>query len=173
MGGKTGLYLIPPQKPFVDLCTGIPARTDTARCLTARYGQTTLSNHRAERSGVLLIKEATKKGYKEALPGDTVDLGYAGSNTRRGRVGRDIAHTLETSCIQGIVENGGRIRRLMPRECLRLQGFEEWQIDRILAIQSDAQAYKQAGNSVTVNVIEAIAKRIQAVDEELKAGAAA
>ena len=51
--------------------------------------------------------------------------------------------------------------------------FEEWQIDRILAIQSDAQAYKQAGNSVTVNVIEAIAKRIQAVDEELKAGAAA
>jgi len=173
MGGKTGLYLIPPKKPFVDLCTGIPARTDTARCLTARYGQTTLSNHRAERSGVLLIKEATKKGYKEALPGDTVDLGYAGSNTRRGRVGRDIAHTLETSCIQGIVENGGRIRRLMPRECLRLQGFEEWQIDRILAIQSDAQAYKQAGNSVTVNVIEAIAKRIQAVDEELKAGAAA
>ena len=61
----------------------------------------------------------------------------------------------------------------MPRECLRLQGFEEWQIDRILAIQSDAQAYKQAGNSVTVNVIEAIAKRIQAVDEELKAETAA
>ena len=54
-----------------------------------------------------------------------------------------------------------------------MQGFDEWQIDRILAIQSDAQAYKQAGNSVTVNVIEAIAKRIQAVDEELKAGAAA
>lgn len=173
MGGRTGLYIIPPKEPFVDLCAGIPARTDNARCLTARYGQTTLSNHRAERSGVLLIKEATKKGYKEALPGDTVDLGYAGSNTRRGRVGRDIAHTLETSCIQWIVENGGRIRRLMPRECLRLQGFEEWQIDRILAIQSDAQAYKQAGNSVTVNVIEAIAKRIQAVDEELKAGAAA
>lgn len=71
------------------------------------------------------------------------------------------------------MENGGRIRRLMPRECLRLQGFEEWQIDRILAIQSDAQAYKQAGNSVTVNVIEAIALRIRVVDEELKSGAAA
>ena len=158
---------------LVDLCSGHPKQTDAARCLTARYGQTTLSNRKGERSGVLLIKEATKKGYKEALPGDTVDLGYAGSNTRRGRVGCDIAHTLETSCIQGIVENGGRIRRLMPRECLRLQGFEEWQIDRILAIQSDAQAYKQAGNSVTVNVIEAIAKRIRTVDEELKAGAAA
>ena len=43
----------------------------------------------------------------------------------------------------------------------------------ILAIQSDAQAYKQAGNSVTANVIEAIGRRIQEVDAELKAGAAA
>ena len=74
---------------------------------------------------------------------------------------------------KGSWKNGGRIRRLMPRECLRLQGFEEWQIDRILAIQSDAQAYKQAGNSVTVHVIEAIARRIRAVDEELKEGTAA
>ncbi len=97
-----------------------------------------------------------------------MDLGYAGSNTRRGRVGHDIAHTLETDCIQGIVERGGRIRRLMPRECLRLQGLEDGQIDKILAITSDAQAYKQAGNSVTVNVIEAIGHRIREVDEELR-----
>ena len=198
MGGKTGLYLVGFNRKegivsgrdtavalnasdfrginrnqtqnavFVDLSVGQPERTDTARCLTARYAQATLSNHRAERSGVLLIKEATKRGYKEASPGDTVDLGYAGSNTRRGRVGHDIAHTLETSSIQGIVEHGGRIRRLMPRECLRLQGFEEDQIDRLLAITSDAQAYKQAGNSVTVNVIEAIGRRIRAVDEQLR-----
>ena len=174
MGGKTGLYLLPPEgAAFVDLCAGAPQRTEQARCLTARYGQTSLSNHRGERSGVLLIKEATQKGYKEAGPGDTVDLGYAGSNTRRGRVGRDIAHTLETSCIQGVVERGGRIRRLTPRECLRLQGFEDSQIDRILAITSDAQAYKQAGNSVTVTVIEAIGRRLRAVDEELRGDKAA
>ena len=116
---------------------------------------------------------SSRKPRRKAIRKQILDLGFSGSNTRRGRVGQDIAHTLETSCIQGIVERGGRIRRLMPRECLRLQGFDEWQIDRILAIQSDAQAYKQAGNSVTVNVIEAIAKRIQTVDEELKAGAAA
>lgn len=132
------------------------------------YGQTTLSTHPRERSGVLYIKEATKKGWKAAYPGDTVDLGYAGSNTRRGRVGHDIAHTLETSSIQGIVERGGRIRRLMPRECFRLQGFEDEQIDKILAITSDAQAYKQAGNGVTVNVVEAIGRRIRAVDEQLR-----
>ena len=69
----------------------------------------------------------------------------------------------------GVVRHG-RIRRLMPRECLRLQGFPDDMIDRILAITSDAQAYKQAGNSVTVNVIEAIGRRIKAVDDELKGG---
>ena len=61
----------------------------------------------------------------------------------------------------------------MPRECLRLQGFEDEQIDKILAINSDAQAYKQAGNSVTVTVSEAIGRRIRAVDEELRKEAAA
>ena len=160
MGGKTGLYLI-------DLCKGKPEQTEVARCITARYGQTTLSTHQRERSGVLLIKEDTKCGYKEAAPGDTVNLGFL-SCVRRGRVGKDIAFTLESSSTQGIVERGGRIRRLMPRECLRLQGFEDEQIDKILAITSDAQAYKQAGNSVTVNVIEAIGRRIRAVDEELR-----
>ena len=64
----------------------------------------------------------------------------------------------------------GRIRRLMPRECLRLQGFAEDQIDRLLAVSSDAQAYRQAGNSVTVPVVEAIARKLRAVDERLKAG---
>ena len=165
MGGKTGLYLIPPEAAFVDLSVGEPRRTDTARCLTARYGQTTLSNHRAERSGVLLIKEGTKQGYAEAAPGDSVDLGFPNSRTRAGRVSK-LAH--DAASVQGIVERGGRIRRLMPRECLRLQGFAEDQIDRLLAITSDAQAYKQAGTSVTVNVIEAIGRRIRAVDEQLR-----
>ncbi len=118
----------------------------------------------------LLIKEATKSGYKEATPEDSVDLSFGGSNTRRGRVGRDIAHTLDCGSTQGIVERGGRIRRLMPRECLRLQGFAEDQIDRLLAITSDAQAYKQAGNCVTVNVIEAIGRKLLAADNKLKEG---
>lgn len=160
MGGKTGLY-------FIDLCKGHPEITTEARCLTAKQDGS-LTNFKGQSSGVLYIKEATKKGFKEALPGDSVNLGYAGSNTRRGRVGHDIAHTLETSCAQGIVERGGRVRRLMPRECLRLQGFSDEQIDKILAITSDAQAYKQAGNSVTVNVIEAIGRNLRAVHEELQ-----
>ena len=56
-----------------------------------------------------------------------------------------------------------RIRRLVPRECLRLQGFSDGQIDKLLAVTSDTQAYKQAGNAVTVNVIHALGLRLQAV----------
>ena len=162
-GGKTGLY-------FVDLSIGYPTVTNEARTLTARYGQTSLSHHRAERSGVLLIREPTKQGCCEAAPGDSIDLAFPNSKTRGGRA-KVAAH--DVGGVQGIVERGGRIRRLMPRECLRLQGFHEDEIDRLLAITSDAQAYKQAGNSVTVNVIEAIGRRIREVDEALRRGEAA
>ena len=175
-GGKIGLYLVHSKQTqsqnavFVDLCVGKPKLTENSRCLTSDYRKARMSNRSAEMSGVLLIKEATKKGYKEAAPGDSVKLGYTRGNTKRGRVGKAFAHTLDTSCAQGIVESGGRIRRLMPRECLRLQGFGEDQIDRLLAITSDAQAYKQAGNSVTVNVIEAIGRNLKAVHKELRGG---
>lgn len=47
-------------------------------------------------SGGVPIKEATKLGYKMAYPGDSIDLAYPQMNTRRGRVGRQIAHTLTT-----------------------------------------------------------------------------
>lgn len=56
------------------------------------------------------------------------------------------------------------IRKLTPRECWRLQGFPDWAFDKAREVNSDSQLYKQAGNSVTVNVIAAIAKRIKVED---------
>ena len=115
MGGKTGLYAVGFNRKegvtgeidtayalnasnfrglnrnqtqnavFVDMCYGDPKVTDMARCLTANYSKSRMSHRKAERSGVLLIQEATKKGYKEANVGDSVNLGFAGSKTRRGR----------------------------------------------------------------------------------------
>lgn len=79
--------------------------------------------------------------------------------------------TLTTKDRHGIMQ-AGRIRRLTPRECLRLQGWTDDRIDKVLAIQSDNQVYKQAGNGVTVNVVEAIGRRLAAVDAELNGGAA-
>ena len=54
----------------------------------------------------------------------------------------------------------GKVRKLTPRECWRLQGFPDWAFDKAQEVNSNSQLYKQAGNSVTVNVIEAIAKEL-------------
>ena len=67
------------------------------------------------------------------------------------------------------VWDGCRIRRLTPRECLRLQGWKDERIDLILPLHSDTQLYKQAGNGVTVNVVEAIGKRLAALHREATA----
>lgn len=58
------------------------------------------------------------------------------------------------------ITDGYRIRKLTPRECWRLQGFPDWAFDKAQEVNSNSQLYKQAGNSVTVSVIAAIAKRV-------------
>ncbi len=95
-----------------------------------------------------------------------MNISYPGNGKKRGRVGKGLSQTL-TCQPQGVMERYGRIRRLTPRECFRLQGFDEDQIDRVLAVVSDSQAYKQAGNSVTVNVVHAIGVRLHAIHESI------
>lgn len=107
------------------------------------------------------VKEATKQGYAEATIGDSINLSYPNSKTRRGRVGKQIANTLLTGESQGVVEPDFRIRVLTPREYWRLQGFPDWAFDKAQEVNSNSQLYKQAGNSVTVNVIAAIAKELK------------
>ena len=100
-----------------------------------------------------------------------INLSFPESKTRRGRVGKDLATTLETSCNQGTAFAGcGLIRRLTPRECWRLQGFTDEMFDKARAVNSDNQLYRQAGNSVTVPVIYAIGKQILAAQKALECG---
>lgn len=107
----------------------------------------------------VMVKEATKKGYDIATVGDSINIAQPNSKTRRGRVGHGIANTLVTGSEQTTLTNDGRIRMLTPRECWRLQAFPDELFDKVKdAGLSDSQLYKQAGNSVTVNVIEAISK---------------
>lgn len=177
----------------------------------------------------LPIKVNTKDGYQIAYPGDSIDTAYLGQNSRRGRVGNQVVHTLTTSQTQAYyfidmnpdpkvteiarcitarhasdISNRkgehsavfieeynltddeehplvvfvdkekkihiGRIRKLTPRECWRLQGFTDEQFDKVFATgMSDSQLYKQAGNAVTVNVISEIGKIIKQVNEHSKA----
>lgn len=108
----------------------------------------------------LKIREATTKGYAEAKVGDSVNIANINSKTKRGRVGNQIANTLLASEQQGVVGSDYRIRRLTPRECWRLQGFPDSAFDKAQVVTSNSQLYKQAGNSVTVNVIAEIAKKM-------------
>ena len=124
------------------------------------------------------VAEATKQGYSECRVGiDSVNLSVPGSKTRRGRVGRDVANTLDTSCNQGIFVQVSEeltiyavwyekyqcyiaIRKLTPKECFRLQGWTDDYFEKAEFVNSDSQLYKQAGNGVTVNVIRAIAEKL-------------
>lgn len=75
----------------------------------------------------------------------------------------DIAPTLTSNSYHenNHLSFGYRIRKLTPRECWRLQGFPDWAFDKAQEVNSNSQLYKQAGNSVTVNVIAAIAKEFR------------
>ena len=75
----------------------------------------------------------------------------------------DIAPTLTRNSYQenNYLSDGFRIRKLTPRECWRLQGFPDWAFDKAQEVNSNSQLYKQAGNSVTVSVIAAIAKELE------------
>jgi len=165
---------------------------------------------------ILRVKSATSVGYEEATYGDSVNLAQPNSDTRRGRVGKQKAQTLETSCNQGVIEpiftyeaanetvrrntfiegeikaldfynkavrdesptltdpkhnsvglfDGYRIRRLTPIECERLQGFPDdhtsfGNYDGEVKSMSRNQRYKQCGNAVTVDVVQAVAEQVK------------
>ena len=148
----------------------------------------------------VMIKNATKKGYDEAIDGDSVNLQYPNSSTRRGRAGHGVSQTLMANDSIGVVEgikvignympsnhdasrivdsdglaptvkeNHGtvtatnidfRIRKLTPKECWRLMGFDDEDFEKAERVPtSNTQLYKQAGNSIVVNVLEKIFKNL-------------
>ena len=123
-----------------------------------------------DRHGIAIeVKEATKQGYSECRVGiDSVNFSMP----------KEIANTLNTSCNQGIFVQVSEeltvyavwyekyqcyiaIRRLTPKECFRLQGWTDDYFEKAQFVNSDSQLYKQAGNGVTVNVIQAIAEQLR------------
>lgn len=67
----------------------------------------------------------------------------------------------------GVVESF-RVRKLTPKECYRLMGFTDEQFDRSQAFSSDSQLYKQAGNSIVVDVLYYIFGKLFEVDTETR-----
>lgn len=187
MGGKTGLYFIDSNPPpnltenarcitarqnsgvshhkgehsavFCDLNEN-PQITENARCLHTRMDLgVTNGTHKGERSGVLIEDgpRAIINPFKETIR----------QNGRRIKNPNEPMFTLTVTDRHGIVHHG-RIRRLMPIEAWRLQGFTTEQFEKVAATgMSDAQLYKQAGNAVSVPVVEEIARNLLKFDEEI------
>lgn len=186
----------------------------------------------------ILVKEGTKKGYAEAMEGDSINYSYPNSMTKRGRIGKEVSQTILTTPSIAVLENTNkliclnnkekkwsvqdriydtegisatvtasefkpkiaerkmfnpyndkeikdiaptqtancgnsyssaavlisedgttfmRIRKLTPLECWRLMGFDDDDFYKAKnAGISDTQLYRQAGNSIVVNVLEKI-----------------
>ena len=102
----------------------------------------------------LTIRNNTKKGYLEARDGDGCYI--TNIDKKRGTVQKEMIPTLKTSPDIGVVVNKLRIRKLTPKECWRLMGFDDEDCDKAAQVNSNTQLYKQAGNSIVVNVLEAI-----------------
>ena len=156
----------------------------------------------------VLVKSATMGGYEKATIGDSINLAFPDSTTRRGRVGKEVAQTLDRSCNQGVIvkacitpdrvekrQNGRRfkedgepmftltkqdihgvfiqdgeeyvIRKLTPKECMRLQGVPDEYTDKLIqAGISDSQIYKAAGDGLSVPIAKEIGERIGKTYEE-------
>ena len=108
----------------------------------------------------LNIKNATKKGYLEAEVGDGINISSR-MKWQRGNVQKQMIQTLNTEGNdRGVVLKDYKIRKLTPKECWRLMGFDDEAFEKASQINSNTQLYKQAGNSIVVNVLEAIFKEL-------------
>ena len=138
---------------------------ETSYCLDANYYKGTspeeyVKKHRRQlvfEEKAIKIPQATKQGYIECEVGGVADLSYPNSKTQRGRVQENgtISPTI-TATETGIckIESPIRIRKLTPKETWRLMGFSDQNFDAAKnAGISNSQLYKQAGNSIVVDVL--------------------
>ena len=159
IGGKTGLYLV----GNLDI-----KGNEQIRRVYSEEGISptlnTMQGGNTQPKVMYKVRQATKQRYAIAEEDDSINLEQPNSTTRRGRVGKQISNTLTTSCnMVAVVKEDNmeyRIRKLTPKECWRLMGFKDEQFLKAEQVCSNSQLYKQAGNSIVVNVMEEIFKNL-------------
>lgn len=186
-GGGRGHHVALPC--FIDLAyQGKPVTTDVSRTILARYYKGCSNIH--ENSGIaipILTPDRTEKRQNGRRFKEDGEPMFTLTGQDRHGVGIEplgvlrnvrLANTLDTSCNQGIFVQVSdelivyavwyekyqcyiAIRKLTPKECFRLQGWTDDYFEKAQFVNSDSQLYKQAGNGVTVNVIEAIAEKLR------------
>ena len=191
-GGGRGHHVALPC--FIDLAyQGKPVTTDVSRTILARYYKGCSNIH--ENSGIaipILTPDRTEKRQNGRRFKEDGEPMFTLTGQDRHGVGIEplgvlrnvrLANTLDTSCNQGIFVQVSEeltvyavwyekyqcyiaIRRLTPKECFRLQGWTDDYFEKAEFVNSDSQLYKQAGNGVTVSVIQAIAEGMKINDAE-------
>lgn len=144
--------------------------TLTSSTVTARYYKGIGAHKDNMVMDKVAIKQNTKRGYIECNIGGVEDFSYPDSQTRRGCVQED-GETCPTFTAenQGIckIETQYRIRKLTPKECWRLMDFSDEDFEKAEKVNSNTQLYKQAGNSIVVNVLVAILGQLLQGKEDL------
>lgn len=106
----------------------------------------------------IAIRTNDKQGYKKIYTGDVFNFSYPTSKSRRARVQTPLVPTLTTHNELGLLDTSHVFRTLTPKECFRLMGVKDEDFEKLTV--SDTQLYKQAGNSIVVNVLMEIFKNM-------------
>lgn len=166
-GAKTGWYLINAEKD------------GSSRTVKCNYGKASLANFKTEKDyGVtgnarqtISIPQATAKGFIECEVPGVADLSYPASKTRRGRVqdgGRTCPALTASETGVCMFESMAAIRKLTPKECFRLMGFDDADYEAAKAAgTSNTQLYRQAGNSIVVDMLYYVLKALRSAIPEL------
>ncbi len=174
MGAKTGLYVVGHigkggQKSRVFHSCG---NAGTLSATDYKDPQKVMIDNEAIHVKSILTPDRINKRQngRRTRVGDGIETAYSSSNTRRARVQPGRCSTITTHGTAGVLTDiyPVRIRKLTPKECWRLQGFSDDQFEKAAAVNSNTQLYKQAGNAVTVNVVEAIGRHIVSIIQEEK-----
>ena len=161
-GGREPSVVLP---CFVDMSYGSGGKeTDNAFCLQSRYDKG-ICGRKRETVGVC-IQVLTPDRAEKRQDGRRFKENGEPMFTLTGQDRHGIAIEMDDDfCVNAIWSDKYgcyiAIRKLTPKECFRLQGWEDIYFERAEMVNSDSQLYKQAGNGVTVNVIEAIAKKME------------
>ena len=134
-----------------------PKHTEEARSITPRQ-DSGISKRKGEHSAVFIEDEP-----RAVLTPDKETVRQQG---RRIKEPNEPMFTLTVQDRHGILRYG-RVRKLTPRECWRLQGFTDEQFDKAKATGlSDGRLYKMAGNAVSVPVVSAVGAVIKRIYQE-------
>jgi DNA (cytosine-5)-methyltransferase 1 len=118
-----------------------------------------------EQDGQLFVRENNKRGSRLVEDGDSINVEFPNSKTRRGRVQKGIVPTLTTNPHIAFYYEG-ILRKITPKECWRLMGFDDIDYERVASSDIPLTAlYKLPGNSIVVTVLEAIFKSL--IDQKL------